>query len=139
MGRLDRRHRRARYLIRDAADTVLQTITGSPPATTATVPLECGRTYQLRVVARDTANQLSTPSAPSAAFTTGSCGERAADPDDDRRRWDVPWDLSWAPDGSYALVTERDTFRVFKVTPSGAKSQVGTVPNVVTNLTARAA
>ncbi|WP_346156159.1 PQQ-dependent sugar dehydrogenase [Nonomuraea recticatena] len=120
------------YLIRDAADTVLQTVTGSPPATTATVPLECGRTYQLRVVARDTANQLSTPSAPSAAFTTGSCGSVPQTPTTIAGGWDVPWDLSWAPDGSYALVTERDTFRVFKVTPSGAKTQVGTVPNVVT-------
>ncbi|MEU7898068.1 PQQ-dependent sugar dehydrogenase [Nonomuraea sp. NPDC049152] len=120
------------YLIRDAANTVLQTVTGTPPATTATVPLECNKTYQLHVVARDTANQLSAPSAPSAAFTTGSCGTVPQTPSTIAGGWDVPWDMSWAPDGSYALVTERDTFKVFKVTPSGTKTQVGTVPNAQT-------
>lgn len=121
------------YLIRDhATGTVLATVTGTPPATTASVPLECARTYQVHVVARDTAGQLSTPSTPSASFTTGSCGSVPQTPTSVAGGWDVPWDASWAPDGSYALVTERDTFKVFKVTPSGAKTQVGTVPNVQT-------
>ncbi|MFI7633196.1 PQQ-dependent sugar dehydrogenase [Nonomuraea sp. NPDC049400] len=121
------------YLVRDnATNAVLATITGTPPATTAGVPLECARTYQVHVVARDTANQLSTPSAPSASFTTGSCGTVPQTPTSVAGGWDVPWDISWAPDGSYALVTERDTFKVFKVTPSGTKTQVGTVPNAQT-------
>ncbi|SEM46907.1 PQQ-dependent sugar dehydrogenase [Nonomuraea pusilla] len=121
------------YLVRDHANgAVLATVTGSPPATTASVPLECARTYQLHVVARDTAGQLSQPGPPSASFTTGNCGSVPQPPTTVAGGWDVPWDISWAPDGSYALVTERDTFKVFKVTPSGAKTQVGTVPDVQT-------
>jgi glucose/arabinose dehydrogenase len=120
------------YLIRDQNGTVLHTVTGAPPATSATVPLECNRTYQLTVVARDSANQLSTPSPASASFTTGACGTVPQTPATVAGGWDVPWDISWAPDGSFALVTERDTFRVFKVTSSGAKTQVGTVPNTQT-------
>ncbi|WP_327580503.1 PQQ-dependent sugar dehydrogenase [Nonomuraea sp. NBC_00507] len=121
------------YLVRDhATNAVLATVTGTPPATTATVPLECARTYQVHVVARDSANQLSTPSAPSASFATGTCGTVPQTPTSVAGGWDVPWDISWAPDGTFALVTERDTFRVFKVTPSGTKTQVGTVPNTQT-------
>ncbi|WP_055551767.1 sorbosone dehydrogenase family protein [Streptomyces sp. NBRC 110028] len=45
--------------------------------------------------------------------------------------WTVPWGLGWLPDGS-ALITERDSFKLFKLTQSGTKTQVGTVPNVVT-------
>ncbi|MGW0202484.1 PQQ-dependent sugar dehydrogenase [Nonomuraea sp. NPDC003201] len=121
------------YLVRDnATNAVLATVTGTPPATTASVPLECAHTYQVHVVARDSANQLSTPSAPSASFTTGTCGTVPQTPTSVAGGWDVPWDISWAPDGTYALVTERDTFKVFKITPSGTKTQVGTVPNVQT-------
>ncbi|MEV0388450.1 PQQ-dependent sugar dehydrogenase [Nonomuraea sp. NPDC050643] len=118
------------YLVRDhATSAVLATVTGTPPATTSSVPLECARTYQVHVVARDTAGQLSTASAPSASFTTASCGSVPQTPTSIAGGWDVPWDISWAPDGTYALVTERDTFRVYKITPSGTKTQVGTVPN----------
>ncbi|GAA0951218.1 PQQ-dependent sugar dehydrogenase [Nonomuraea longicatena] len=117
------------YLVRDQNNTVLQTVTGTPPATTSTVPLECGTTYQVRIVARDTTGQLSAPSAASASFTTGSCGSVPQTPTTVASGWDIPWDIGWAPGGGFALVTERDTFRVFKVTASGTKTQVGTVPN----------
>ncbi|GGK98038.1 PQQ-dependent sugar dehydrogenase [Streptomyces flaveus] len=40
----------------------------------------------------------------------------------------IPWGVDWLPDGSHALVTERDDFRVWKVTPDGIKTQVGAVP-----------
>ncbi|MFF3670667.1 PQQ-dependent sugar dehydrogenase [Microtetraspora malaysiensis] len=52
--------------------------------------------------------------------------------------WTIPWGLSWLPDGQTALATERDDkvtagqFKVFKVTLAGARTQVGTVPNVQT-------
>ncbi|GAA2409152.1 hypothetical protein GCM10010404_78870 [Nonomuraea africana] len=117
------------YRIVDQSNALLKEVTGTPPATTTTVPLECNKTYQVRVIARDTAGQLSTPSTASAGFTTGSCGTVPQPPTTVVGGWDVPWDISWAPDGSFALVTERDTFRVFKVTPSGTRTQVGTVPN----------
>lgn len=44
--------------------------------------------------------------------------------------WSIPWGLSWLPDGS-ALLTERDTFKVYTLTQDGTKRQVGEVPNVV--------
>lgn len=46
--------------------------------------------------------------------------------------WTIPWGTSWTPDATHALITERDSFRVFKLTPDGAKTQVGTVPQAVT-------
>ncbi|MFI8520765.1 PQQ-dependent sugar dehydrogenase [Streptomyces sp. NPDC085481] len=46
--------------------------------------------------------------------------------------WTVPWGVHWMPDGRSALVTERDSFTVFKLTPTGTKTRVGSVPNAVT-------
>lgn len=42
---------------------------------------------------------------------------------------DVPWGLAFLPDGS-ALVSERDTARILRITPDGAVTAVGTVPGV---------
>ncbi|NUR27412.1 MAG: PQQ-dependent sugar dehydrogenase [Catenulispora sp.] len=94
--------------------------------------MECGTTYTLDVVAVDTIDQSSAPSDPSASFTTPTCGTVPQSPTSVAGGWDVPWDIAWAPDRSHALVTERDTFKVFKVSPTGTKTQVGTVPNAVT-------
>jgi glucose/arabinose dehydrogenase len=44
--------------------------------------------------------------------------------------WTVPWGMSWLPDGS-ALITERDSFAVFRLTQDGTKTRIGTVPEVV--------
>ncbi|MFF9350482.1 PQQ-dependent sugar dehydrogenase [Streptomyces sp. NPDC014734] len=46
--------------------------------------------------------------------------------------WTIPWGIHWMPDNKTALVTERDSFKVFEVTPDGARTQIGTVPNAVT-------
>lgn len=40
----------------------------------------------------------------------------------------VPWAVGWLPDGQSALVTQRDDFQVWLVTRSGAKTDVGVVP-----------
>ncbi|OPF80649.1 oxidoreductase [Streptomyces antioxidans] len=45
--------------------------------------------------------------------------------------WTIPWGLSWLPDGS-ALITERDSFKLYELTQSGTRTEIGTVPNVVT-------
>jgi glucose/arabinose dehydrogenase len=42
----------------------------------------------------------------------------------------VPWGIAFEPDGS-ALVSERDTARIVRISPSGAVHPVGTVPGVV--------
>jgi glucose/arabinose dehydrogenase len=39
----------------------------------------------------------------------------------------IPWGITFLPDGS-AYVSERDSFRILRVTPNGARTVVGTVP-----------
>jgi glucose/arabinose dehydrogenase len=46
--------------------------------------------------------------------------------------WTIPWDICWVPGRQEALVTERDHFRVWRLTIGGAKTMVGIVPNAVT-------
>ncbi|MEU6064488.1 MULTISPECIES: PQQ-dependent sugar dehydrogenase [Streptomyces] len=45
--------------------------------------------------------------------------------------WTTPWGVSWLPDGS-ALVTESETFKIFRLTPAGERILVGVVPETVT-------
>jgi glucose/arabinose dehydrogenase len=127
----------AAYLVREqGSNAVLATVTGSPPATTVQVTnLACESTHQVHVVARDTEGNLSTPSTPSPSFTMGACsgGGTPGTPSTVVGGWDVPWAISWLPDGQSALVTERDTFRVYRVpVGGGSRTLVGTVPNSVT-------
>ncbi|MCT9930261.1 PQQ-dependent sugar dehydrogenase [Planotetraspora sp. A-T 1434] len=122
--------------------TVYATVTGNPPATSATVSgLACNSPYSLTVVAKDAAGNVSDPSN-TVTFTTPSCN----DPDGGvpssitqiSSGWTIPWGMAWLPDGQTALVTERDDkvasgqFRVYKVTLAGTKTLVGTVPNAST-------
>ncbi|HCU49104.1 MAG TPA: oxidoreductase, partial [Micromonosporaceae bacterium] len=119
------------YNIRNSSNATIHTVTGTPPATSTTVPgLTCGTAYTLHAVARDAAMNTS-PSSNTVSFTTSACGGRGTPqtPTTIAGGWDIPWDISWYPDGSAALVTERDTFRVFKLSPNGTKTQVGSVPN----------
>ncbi len=113
--------------------TVYQTVTGSPPATSTDVTgLACNSSFSLVVVARDAALNTSAPSN-TVTFTTASCsGGVPSSITQISTGWTIPWGMAWLPDGQTALVTERDSFKVFKVTLSGSKTQVGTVPNAVT-------
>ncbi|HEX6352008.1 PQQ-dependent sugar dehydrogenase [Actinophytocola sp.] len=120
-----------RYDIRTSS-AVLDSVTGNPPATSKAVTgLACGTSFTIHVVARDAAGNTSAQSS-TATFTTSACGggNNPGTPTQVSTGWSIPWDLSWAPDGTFGLVTERDTFRVFRINKDGGgKTQVGTVPN----------
>jgi glucose/arabinose dehydrogenase len=122
------------YLVRDANNVALLTLPGNPPVTSvAMTGLACNTAYTLHVVARDKAGNLSAASN-TRSFTTGACSRGVPQTPTiiGPSNWDVPWDICWEPGGTFALITERDTFRVFKLLPNGTKTQVGTVPNSVT-------
>ncbi|MFG2956720.1 PQQ-dependent sugar dehydrogenase [Streptomyces sp. NPDC048291] len=112
--------------------TVYQTVTGG---TTSTLTgLACDSPYTLDVVARDAAGNVSQPSN-AVTFTTKACATDGGTPSSIATLssgWTIPWGTYWMPDGKTALVTERDDFRVWKVTKDGTRTQVGTVPNAVT-------
>ncbi|MFF4211733.1 PQQ-dependent sugar dehydrogenase [Streptomyces sp. NPDC001796] len=112
--------------------TVYDTVT-SGTSTTLT-GLACNSPYSLNVVARDAAGNVSEPSN-TVTFTTRACSTDGGVPSSITTLssgWTIPWGTYWMPDGKTALVTERDDFRVWKVTKDGTKTQVGTVPNAVT-------
>lgn len=112
--------------------TVYKTVT-SGTSTTLT-GLACNSPYSLNVVARDAAGNVSPPSN-TVSFTTKACATDGGVPSSITTLstgWTIPWGTYWMPDGQSALITERDDFRVWKLTRSGTKTQVGTVPNAVT-------
>ena len=112
--------------------TVYKSVT-SGTSTTVT-GLACNSPYTLNVVARDAAGNVS-PQSNTVDFTTKPCATDGGVPSSIgtvSSGWTIPWGTYWMPDGQTALVTERDDFRVWKVTKDGAKTQVGTVPNVMT-------
>ncbi|MFC8434183.1 PQQ-dependent sugar dehydrogenase [Streptomyces sp. NPDC057253] len=112
--------------------TVYDTVT-SGTSTTLT-GLACNTPYSLNVVARDAAGNVSPPSN-TVTFTTKACATDGGVPSSISTLssgWTIPWGVFWLPDGKTALVTERDDFRVWKVTKDGTRTQVGTVPNAVT-------
>ncbi|MGW4869200.1 PQQ-dependent sugar dehydrogenase [Streptomyces chartreusis] len=122
------------YDIRSGS-TVYKTVTGAPPATSTTVTgLACNSPYTLNVVARDAAGNAS-PQSNTVTFTTRACATDGGVPSSIgtlSSGWSIPWGTYWMPDGNSALVTERDSFKVFKLTKNGTKTQVGSVPNAVT-------
>lgn len=121
-----------RYDIRNTTDTVVDSVTGTPPATTKQLTsLACNTAYTLHVVAKDAAGNTS-PRSGTVNFTTGTCagGNNPGTPSQVSSGWSIPWDVNFAPSGAFALVTERDNFRVYKINKDGSgKTQVGTVPN----------
>ncbi|MFC4499502.1 MULTISPECIES: PQQ-dependent sugar dehydrogenase [Streptomyces] len=111
--------------------TVYKSVTGTSTTLTG---LACNSPYTLNVVARDAAGNVS-PQSNTVTFTTKACATDGGVPSSIgtvSSGWTIPWGTYWMPDGQTALVTERDDFRVWKVTKEGTKTQVGTVPNAVT-------
>ncbi|GHE05569.1 PQQ-dependent sugar dehydrogenase [Streptomyces alanosinicus] len=111
--------------------TVYKTVQGTSTTLTG---LACNSPYTLNVVARDAAGNVSPPSN-TVSFTTKACATDGGVPSSVTTLspgWTIPWGTYWMPDGKTALVTERDDFRVWKVTKDGTRTQVGTVPNAVT-------
>ncbi|WP_329596848.1 PQQ-dependent sugar dehydrogenase [Streptomyces pseudovenezuelae] len=112
--------------------TVYKSVTGG--TSTTLTGLACNSPYSLNVVARDAAGNVS-PASNTVTFTTKACATDGGVPSSVSTLssgWTIPWGIFWMPDGKSALVTERDDFRVWKVTKDGTRTQVGTVPNAVT-------
>ncbi|MFF7135810.1 MULTISPECIES: PQQ-dependent sugar dehydrogenase [unclassified Streptomyces] len=121
----------AGYDVRSDTTVYKSVTTGTSTTLTG---LACNSPYSLNVVARDAAGNVSQPSN-TVTFTTKACATDGGVPSSVATLssgWTIPWGVFWLPDGKSALVTERDDFRVWKVTKEGTKTQVGTVPNAVT-------
>lgn len=111
------------------------TQTGTADGTSTTVGgLTAGTTYRFTVRARDAAGNLSPFSNEITATPGGTTPPGTPDPGTVRTilsGTDVPWGLALLPDGS-ALVTERETFTVHKLTESGQRTNLGKVPGAQT-------
>jgi glucose/arabinose dehydrogenase len=117
------------YEVRSGA-SVLKSV-GAVTSTTVT-GLACATTYTLTVVAKDAAGNVSPPSN-SRTITTATCsGGAPSSITTISTGWTIPWGIAWMPDGQSAIATERDSFKVFKVTLGGTRTPVGSVPNTVT-------
>ncbi|MEV4318272.1 PQQ-dependent sugar dehydrogenase [Actinocrispum sp. NPDC049592] len=102
---------------------------GSSTTTTATIDgLKANTDYSFTVKAYDDAGNLSDASN-SITARTKTGGDVIGEVKQITTSTDVPWGLDFLPDGS-ALYNERDTHKITRVTPSGTKTTVGTVPNV---------
>jgi len=112
------------YIVYSGGDQV-----GEATGTSTTISgLTANKSYPFTVKATDDAGNLSAASN-QITVTTKPGGDVIGEVKQITTSTDVPWGLVFLPDGS-ALYNERDTHNVTRVTPAGAKSTVGTVPNV---------
>jgi len=123
---------RAYDVYRDAAKvgTVNGTAT-SPPATTfIDSALAANTAYTYYVVARDAQANVSAPSTSVAVTTGAACGNSVCAVTQVATDTDIPWGLVSLSDGT-VLYTRRDAHDIVHLNPAtGAKTSVGTVPNV---------
>ncbi|GAA4610743.1 PQQ-dependent sugar dehydrogenase [Actinoallomurus liliacearum] len=107
-------------------------VTGVKTTSTTINGLAANTSYTFTVKAKDAGNNVSDASNAVTVKTGASSGGGVPSTITTvSSGWTIPWGMSWLPDGS-ALITERDSFKVFKLTQSGTKTQVGTVPNAMT-------
>jgi glucose/arabinose dehydrogenase len=112
------------YAVRNSATLAVTATTN-----TATVyGLAATTAYSFTVTASDAAGNASPASAP-AAVTTKRGRDAVGQVTQIGTDTDVPWGLAFLPDGS-AVMNERDTHNVVRVTADGQKTVVGTVPDV---------
>ena len=111
--------------------TLAGTVTGNPPPTTFNdAGLIPATNYSYFVVARDAQNNVS-PHSNQISVTTGQiCGQPVCTPTTVTTDTDLPWGLVTLPDGTI-LYARRDAHNITRLNPrTGAKTNVGTVPNV---------
>src|SRR4051794_1088796 len=116
------------YGVYSGGTAIVTGITG----TSATIPnLAADTSYTFTVKARDAGNNVSAAGNAVTVKTLPSSGGGGVPSGITTisSGWSIPWGLSWLPDGS-ALINERDSFTMYKLTPSGTRTKVGT--NVVT-------
>jgi glucose/arabinose dehydrogenase len=106
-------------------------VTGNPPPTTFNdAGLNPNTTYQYFVVARDAQNNVSAHSNQIPVTTGATCGQPVCTPTTVTTDTDLPWGLVTLPDGTI-LYARRDAHNITRLNPAtGAKTNVGTVPNV---------
>ncbi|MEU5784554.1 PQQ-dependent sugar dehydrogenase [Micromonospora lupini] len=106
-------------------------VTGAPPATTFTDSgLAANTTYQYQVVARDGQDNASARSGTATVSTGASCANPVCTVRQVTTDTDIPWGLVTLPDGT-VLYNRRDAHDIIHLNPTtGAKTTVGTVPNV---------
>ena len=90
--------------------------------------------YTFTVKARDAAGNVSDPSNAVTATTSAAGGGGGSTPGQVTQVTtdsDIPWGMAFLPDGS-ALISERDTFQLVKISPTGQQKVIGKVPGVAT-------
>lgn len=111
--------------------TAVGTVTGNPPVTTFTDSgLVANTAYSYAIVAKDAQGNTSAASASRTVTTGAACASAVCGVQQVGTETDIPWGLDTLPDGS-VLYTRRDAHQVVRLDPAtGAKTTVGTVPNV---------
>ncbi|WP_456786540.1 PQQ-dependent sugar dehydrogenase [Cellulomonas sp. P5_C5] len=111
--------------------TAVGTVTGNPPVTTfIDSGLTAGTTYSYAIVARDAQGNTSAASASTSVTTGAACATAVCGVAQVGTETDIPWGLDTLPDGT-VLYARRDAHDVVRLDPAtGARTNVGTVPNV---------